>query len=294
MADFLYDKEVTPWEDPGVAPEAGQRKWEAGEEPPAAWWNWFWDACQKCFVNIKDFFNKQTIDDTILPMIGEKTLMEHVNGIANRIKVITGEESYLTNPVATISWLKNAVDSFEPLGIPKPYFGTELPTRYLWCDGKTIGDQFSNANALASVDAHELFITLWGAPGLAIYESNGNSCTRGTSAEADWNAHKKLALPKLNGRTLIGCDTIGGKSANVVKDNNAKIIGGIGGEEYHTLTINEMPSHSHSLPSNGHYTSAERLGNGSGSNTQKTSATGGGKPHNNMQPWIAANWILRY
>lgn len=57
MADFEYNKEVTPWEEPGVEPQPGLRKWQAGEEPPAAWFNWFWDTVQKCFGDIKNWIN---------------------------------------------------------------------------------------------------------------------------------------------------------------------------------------------------------------------------------------------
>lgn len=70
MANFEYEKEVTPWEDPGVAPEAGQRIWQAGEEPPAAWWNFFWDAVYKCFANTKLWINGHKDADTGVHGVG--------------------------------------------------------------------------------------------------------------------------------------------------------------------------------------------------------------------------------
>jgi hypothetical protein len=54
---FDYQKKVTVWEDTGTEPPEGLRKWQVGEKPPAAWWNWFWDAVQKCFADIKNWFN---------------------------------------------------------------------------------------------------------------------------------------------------------------------------------------------------------------------------------------------
>jgi hypothetical protein len=305
MAEFQYQKEVTPWEEPGIEPQPGLRKWQAGEEPPAAWFNWFWDACQKCFDNIKQFFNVQSIDDTQEPPAGSTAeLMQLINGLANRIKVITGKNSYRDAPDTTIIWLKNAIDSInnhDPLGVPKPFFGATLPARHLWADGKTIGDSFSGASARANDDAQSLFIVLWEASGLQVYESSGVLSGRGVSAIADWNAHKRLSLPKINGRTLIGCDNLGGTNVNVVLNANAKIIGGIGGEENHTLTIQTMPSHAHGLVEPlAYYTLNKSLVNGSwtvsdlSSGVNTTNNTGGGQPHNNMQPWIACNYIFRY
>jgi hypothetical protein len=95
MAGFLYDKEVTPWEDPGVAPEAGQRIWEAGEEPPAAWWNFFWDAVHKCFGNIKLWINGHKDADTGVHGVGTGHI-ETVEGA--QAKVNSGISAHLAAP----------------------------------------------------------------------------------------------------------------------------------------------------------------------------------------------------
>jgi hypothetical protein len=242
------------------------------------------------------------------------TTAENIAGAALIWKVATGSPvSYIsiedrrgrlsgTDAQAVIDYVNARITSSDPLGVPKPYFSNILPEFYLWCDGKTIGDGLSGATARANADVHDLFIALWSATGLKIYESTGALSARGASAEADWASHKRLELPKLNGRTLIGCDNLGDTPADVVRDANADVIGGTGGTEKHTLSVNELPSHNHTLKSatpsynaNMRHDSGDwTLANNARTDGNTTNSTGGGQAHNNMQPWIAANWIIRY
>lgn len=116
------------------------------------------------------------------------------------------------------------------------------------------------------------------------------------------------------GRSPIGIDSMGGTSANRVAAAWADTMGQYGGEENHTLTVTEMPSHTHpqSLNCSAQGTlpryDANQYTGGSGcfavedsltanrnpSYPVNTQSVGGGGSHNNMQPGIATNWIIKY
>ena len=87
------------------------------------------------------------------------------------------------------------------------------------------------------------------------------------------------------GKVLVGAGSNGGRSFTA---------GSTGGEYAHTLTVNEMPSHTHI--SKMHNRDGAGIGSGNledaapGTGTavgnDKTTAAGGGGAHNNMQPYV--------
>ena len=81
----------------------------------------------------------------------------------------------------------------------------------------------------------------------------------------------------------------------VLGAGNGYSVGATGGEATHTLTIREMPSHSHSISydrygGTGQVTSADFSGS---KDTKATSTVGGGAAHNNMPPYYALCYIQR-
>ena len=89
-------------------------------------------------------------------------------------------------------------------------------------------------------------------------------------------------VPNLQGRVPIGV-------------SNTHTLGSTGGEETHTLTIAEMPSHNHSVnpygkTGNGDYFSSTSI---LGDRITYTHSTGGDQPHNNMQPYITLSYIIK-
>lgn len=102
-------------------------------------------------------------------------------------------------------------------------------------------------------------------------------------------------IPDMRGRFALGKDNMGGSSANRVTDTDADNLGGADGQETHTLTVGEMPSHTHGY-SLADASPGTGSGAGSGFNSFTSSSTasaGSGQAHNNMPPYITLNFIIK-
>lgn len=187
-----------------------------------------------------------------------------------------------------------------PIGASLDYFLSTLPTGYLWADGTSIGDGSSGGTQRANSDTRTLFEGLWTATAnteLVIQDSSGTPTTRGASATADFDAHKRMPLPDLRGRVTAGKDNLGGTSANVITDTEADALADTLGAATHTLTTTEMPAHTHGLTmrnSNGAGSMVQESADSGGSGAQTTSSSGSGGAHNNIQPTTFCNKIIRY
>jgi len=159
------------------------------------------------------------------------------------------------NTNGTTGW-SSVTSSTELSGVIKGYGGSSAPTGYLLCDGTG----YSTTT----------YASLYAVIG---YTFGGSSGT--------------FNVPDFRGNTLVGY-----KSGDVYFGTLGLTVG----EQQHTLTITEMPSHTHpqvsgsftsgaSYPSSGAYNTLFNLG--------PTGATGGGGAHNNVQPSLTANYIIK-
>lgn len=93
-------------------------------------------------------------------------------------------------------------------------------------------------------------------------------------------------LPDLQGRAAIGSGTGSGLSE--------RLIGDLGGQETHQLTVDEMPSHSHTIG----FTQGDQNGGIGvrflGGGGPSTSSAGGDQPHNNLQPFAVVHGIIKH
>ena len=106
----------------------------------------------------------------------------------------------------------------------------------------------------------------------------------------EWQDEERFPLPNAKGRTLVGKDST---------DTDFNTLGKTSGEKTHTLTVDEMPSHKHELIVNrqlGGVSAALQPTWGtaySSTDSGSISNTGGDQPHNNLQPCLVTNFIIK-
>lgn len=148
-----------------------------------------------------------------------------------------------------------------PVGAMLPFGSTNLPANWLECNGQAV-----------SRTEYALLFAVIGTD----YGAGDGSTT--------------FNLPDKRGRVSVGRNT---------GDTDFDTLGETGGEKTHTLIVNEMPSHTHDINSG-----ATTMTSGGSNDVEQTSgsrtytflnvqSTGGGQPHNNLQPYMVDCWIIK-
>lgn len=169
--------------------------------------------------------------------------------------------------LATQAYVTSSLGSATPAGALIPFAGTTEPSGWFFCVGQSLSTT--------------TYAALFAAIG---YTYGGAGAT--------------FNIPDLRGRVIAGKDDMGGSSANRLTGLsggvNGDTLGGTGGAETHTLTINEMPSHNHSTPTNdGSGNTSAGIGSVASNSAGTTGNRGGDLPHNNVQPTIILNYIIK-
>ncbi len=171
-----------------------------------------------------------------------------------------------------------------PPGTIYEYAGSSLPSGYLWPNGDAV--------------SRTTYAALFTAIGTTYGVGDGTTT---------------FNLPDKRGRVAAGKDDMGGTSANRLTNQsgglNGDSLGATGGAETHTLSIAESAAHDHG-GSTGSTNLDEKFVTDDGLNAVKVyvatpasegqtshshsiSSQGGGGAHNNVQPTIILNYIIK-
>jgi microcystin-dependent protein len=170
-----------------------------------------------------------------------------------------------------------------PSGMITPYGGTSAPSNWLLCHGQSLSTS--------------TYAALHTAIGF----------TYGGSGSA-------FNVPDLRGRVIAGQDDMGGSSANrLTSPINGDTLGAAGGSESHALTLAETAAHNHflladatggtSYPTASQYVakkgdwgsvnSYQASGTATGATLGLSSTAGSSTAHNNVQPTLILNYIIK-
>lgn len=191
-------------------------------------------------------------------------------------------------PNGTVEVLGTNIASVFSAGMMMDFAGSSAPSGWLLCDGSAI--------------SRTTYATLFAAIGTAYGTGDGSTT---------------FNIPDARGRATVGKDNMGGTTAGRVTSALSGIdgtaLGAAGGLQDHQLTIGQMPAHQHFVISPGgsgggslsatNYVDKDRsygnnnnyvlYGNAAAATIGLSSITGGDGAHNNMQPTIIVNKIIK-
>jgi len=200
---------------------------------------------------------------------------------------------------------------------------------WIWAAG-TIGNASSNATNRANADTETLFNYYWNATAynyvggtasgaaLQVYTSAGAPVAKGVSAAEDWAANRQIAVVDMRDRVPAGRGNMVGNAGRLsgqVEGVSGNGLGNGGGLESNSLEEGQLAEHFHFVvnadnpfvvtPPVETTNSIPKAYNPPGGNNYsfpgtalepshgKSSNTGEGSPHNNVQPTIICNYIIK-
>lgn len=190
------------------------------------------------------------------------------------VTATTAEINYLSGVTSSIQTQINSFATF-PAGAIIAYGGTSAPSGWLLCDGTAVD--------------RTTYATLFGVIGIAYGSGNGSTT---------------FNIPDLRGRVPAGKDDMGGAAANRLTGTSGGVagatLGAAGGAETHVIVTAEMPAHAHVItydretPEGGSGDNAAwslRASGGAYSGT--TTSVGANTAHNNVQPSLIVNYLIK-
>ena len=169
-------------------------------------------------------------------------------------------------PDGTLQSTAAAAASTIAAGCVFDYAGTAAPSGYLLCYGQAV--------------SRSTYADLYAAIGTTYGSGDGINT---------------FNLPDARGRVIAGKDDMGGSAANRLTSGGSGItgttLGASGGAQTVTLGTTEMPAHTHTVGAAGCSPGAGLGGLTTG--TVNTGSTGGGGAHQNTQPTIIMNKIIK-
>lgn len=204
-----------------------------------------------------------------------KATVDAVNTMAAAYGAASGVASLDASAKVPTAQLPDA--GFLPPGIMLPYAGSTAPSGWLLAYGQAV--------------SRTTYAALFAIIGTTYGAGDGSTT---------------FNLPDARGRVIAGKDNMGGTAASRLTAAGSGVdgttLGASGGAETHTLTSAQIPAHTHPLNGGNSYylmrTSGGAVGLTSGTGLADTvtntgSNTGGGSAHNNAQPTLVENYIIK-